>query len=93
MYIIFTSLIDHLNESIVDTELTIIHEGIKKMQLKMDEYWLLLKNTSIIPMIMDPRFKLNNFENVVSKGSGKKLLQTLFSLVWFTSVGAIFIVL
>ena len=61
MYIIFTSLIDHLNESIVDTELTIIHVGIKKMQLKMDEYWL------------------NNFENVVSKGSGKKLLQTLFS--------------
>ena len=43
----------------------------------MDEYWPLLKNTSIISMIMEPRFKLNNFENSVLKESRKKLLQTL----------------
>lgn len=76
LYLIFTHLINHLEEQAKNNKYSHLKKTIESMSLKLNEYWVFIKPIALICHILDPRFKTDFLEKD-DKKQGVKLIQEL----------------
>ena len=65
-----------MEDTLLKTNFDFLHDGIREMLKKFEEYMPLFKDPSIICMIIDPRYKLN----LISDPKKSKTLKMLLRL-------------
>ena len=79
MYPVFIHLIKHIKTGLQNPSLTgFDKKNLTSMSEKIDEYWPLIADNSLIPMILDPRYKLDIIDSK-NKKNAKSIFNDVFS--------------
>ena len=83
-YFIFQNLTAHIKSNLDKNEISFLHEGIKLLKNKLEEYFPYFKKVSMICMILDPRLKLCLLDDKI-KIEAKTVFRTIYEQYKTTS--------